>query len=80
MITLATEIFTMITKENLLRTLEQMPDKINIDELLEHILLIQKIEMGLSDSDSGNTISHLQFKTEMNEWLKSTGPQQQQNP
>jgi len=66
----------MITKTNLLKTLEQMPDKINVDELLDGILLIQKIETGLSDSDNGNTTPHLQFKDEMNKWLKSIGQTQ----
>jgi hypothetical protein len=67
----------MITKTNLLRTLEQMPDKINVDELLDGILLIQKIEAGLNDSDNGNTTLHLQFKDEMSKWLKSIGHSQQ---
>ncbi|HEY0261824.1 MAG TPA: hypothetical protein VGB95_02280 [Chitinophagales bacterium] len=63
----------MITKENLLRTIKELPDNINIDELLDRVLLIQKIENGLKDSENGNTISHSQFKNEMNEWLKSIG-------
>ena len=71
---------TMITKANLLRTLEQMPEMINIDELLAGVLLIQKIEAGLSDSEKGNTIPHLQCKTEMNEWLKSIGQEQHKKP
>lgn len=57
-----------------------MPEMINIDELLDGVLLIQKIEAGLSDSEKGNTIPHLQFKTEMNEWLKSIGQEQHKKP
>ena len=37
----------MISKENLLKSLEDMPDKINVDELLDRILFIQKVEEGL---------------------------------
>lgn len=70
----------MITKTNLLRTLEQMPDKIHVDELLDRILLIQKIEAGLIDSDNSNTTPHLQFKDEMSKWLKSIGHSQHKKP
>ncbi len=69
----------MISKENLLRTLELMPEKIDIDELLDGILLIQKIESGLNDSEERNIISHAQFKNEIGQWLTSIGQKQQGN-
>ena len=43
----------MISKDKLLKSLEGMPDKINIDDLLDKVLLIQKIEEGLLQSAQG---------------------------
>jgi hypothetical protein len=63
----------MISKEKLLKSLEEMPEKINIDDLLDRILLMQKIEEGLLQSEQGQVTSHDSFKNEMAQWFKSTG-------
>lgn len=63
----------MITKERLLKTIQELPEQINIDELLDRILLIQKIEEGLLHSEQGKITSHENFKQEMQQWFNSTG-------
>ena len=63
----------MITKERLLKSIAEMPDNINIDELLDRILLIQKIETGLQQSSEGKVTDHEDFKKEMKQWFDSTG-------
>lgn len=63
----------MISKNILLKSLESMPDKINVDDLLDKVLLIQKIEEGLLQSETGQVTSHESFKNEMTEWFKSIG-------
>ena len=61
----------MISKENLLKSLEDMPDKINVDELLDRILFIQKVEEGQLESAQGRITSHESFKNEMTSWFTS---------
>ena len=51
-----------------------MPEQINIDDLLDRVLLIQKIEEGLLQSEQGRLTSHGNLKNEMSQWLKSIGP------
>ena len=63
----------MISKEKLLKSLEGMPDKINIDDLLDKVLFIQKVEEGLLQSSQGQVTSHESVKTEMAQWFKSIG-------
>ena len=63
----------MITKERLLKSIAEMPDNINIDELLDRILLIQKIETGLQQSSEGKVTDYEDFKKEMKQWFDSTG-------
>ena len=63
----------MITKERLLKSIAEMPDNINIDELLDQVLLIQKIEVGLQQSTEGKVTENEDFKKDMKQWFDSTG-------
>ena len=63
----------MITKERLLKSIAEMPDNINIDELLDKVLLIQKIEVGLLQSGEGKVTGNEDFKKDMKQWFDSTG-------
>ena len=60
----------MISKTQLLQTIENMPDKFSLDDLLDRILLIQKIELGLEQSDKNETYSTEEAKNQLNNWLK----------
>jgi len=63
----------MISKEKLLKSLEEMPEQINVDDLLDRVLLMQNIEEGLLQSEQGQITSHESLKTEMAQWFKSIG-------
>ena len=52
----------MITKSQLIQTIEDMPEKFSIDDFLDKILLLQKIEVGLNQSENGETLSTEQAK------------------
>jgi predicted transcriptional regulator len=41
-----------------------------LDELIDRLILIDKIEAGISDSLAGNTISHEETKKEIDSWFK----------
>ena len=43
----------MVTKEKLLETIKQLPDKFSVDEIIDRILLLDKIEIGLQQSENG---------------------------
>ncbi|SNS66530.1 hypothetical protein SAMN06295967_11586 [Belliella buryatensis] len=60
----------MITKEKLLETLKSMPDKFSVDDLMERVLLLQKIEIGMEQSEKGEGYSAEEAKKMINEWLK----------
>lgn len=46
-----------ITKELLLKSIQEMPDKFSIEDLLDKLMLTQKIEEGLQDLKNGNLVS-----------------------
>ncbi len=60
----------MLTKKKLLQTVKEMPDKFSLDDLLDRIILLEKIEVGLEQSKSGQTHSTEQAKEKLKKWLK----------
>jgi len=60
----------MITKKTLMRTLENLPDKFSLDDLLDRIILLQKIDIGVEQSQSGQTHTTEQAKERLKKWLE----------
>lgn len=59
----------MITKEKLIQSINDMPDKFSIDDLLDRILLLNKIETGLEQSENGQSLSTIEAKEKLRKWL-----------
>lgn len=59
----------MLTKTNVIESLKVLPDNFTIDELLDHLVFVQKVEDGLKDSDNNNIISSEEAKKRLNKWL-----------
>jgi len=47
-----------------------MPDKFSVDELIDKLILLQKIEKGLEQSEKGEVYSTQEAKEMLNQWLK----------
>ena len=47
-----------------------MPQDFELDELIERLVVLEKIEKGRKDVESGKTFSHEEAKAELNKWLK----------
>jgi len=60
----------MITKEKLIQVVNKMPDKINIDDIIEEFVLLSKIEHGLADVEAGRVYSDKQVAEKMGKGLK----------
>ena len=60
----------MLTKEKLLQTIKDLPDKFSLDDVLDRIILLQKIEIGLEQSQAGQTNSTDEAKGKLKKWLK----------
>ena len=60
----------MITKEKLKSYIEHFPDEMTIDELIDRLILIEKIEKGLEQSDNGETLTEEELVKEMQSWFK----------
>ncbi|WP_299390242.1 hypothetical protein [uncultured Gelidibacter sp.] len=60
----------MITKTKLKEQIESLPEEFTIDELVERLILIEKIESGYQQSESGNYVSESDLTTELEKWFK----------
>jgi hypothetical protein len=60
----------MLTKSLVTKQLEKLPEEFTLDDLVERLILIQKIEKGLKDSDENKVISEDELDNEIEEWFK----------
>ena len=60
----------MLTKEKIQKQLAEMPDKFSLEELIDRLILLDKIEEGIQDSIAGRTITHEDMKKEIDSWFK----------
>ena len=57
-------------KQSLVRAINELPNEFNLDEFMEKLVVLEKIESGLNDVKNGRTISHEKVKKEVKKWLK----------
>jgi hypothetical protein len=59
----------MLSKKKLLTTLKELPEHFSLDELLDRLLLLENIDIGLSQVDQGKTFSTTEAKDNLKKWL-----------
>jgi hypothetical protein len=60
----------MITKENLKKHIEKFPDEMSIDDLIDRLVFVEKLENRISQSKNGEAISDKDLKLEMEKWFE----------
>lgn len=59
----------MIKKNQLIETIESFPEEFTLEELVDKLILLDKIEKGNNGSIEGNTLSEVQLEEEMKKWF-----------
>jgi predicted transcriptional regulator len=57
-------------KSTVIQTLNELPQRFELDELLERLMVIEKIDEALEDAKSGKTVSHDKVKKLVAKWNK----------
>jgi predicted transcriptional regulator len=57
-------------KSTVIQTLNELPQKFDLDDLLERLMVIEKIDEALEDAKSGKTVSHDKVKKMVAKWNK----------
>jgi hypothetical protein len=60
----------MLTKTMLKEQIENFPDNFSIDELVEKLILIEKIGIGNMQSENGEVITESELDLEIEKWFR----------
>ncbi len=60
----------MLTKDKVKKTIDRLPDNFTIDQLVEELVVLNKIEEGLKDIEEKRVFTTDQVKKELKTWLK----------
>lgn len=60
----------MVTKNKVKELVDRMPEPFSIDDLVERVLLLKKIENGREEIENGEGTDWEDVKKEMDSWLK----------
>jgi predicted transcriptional regulator len=63
-----TEIMT--TKEKAIQAVQALPDDASIEDAMERLFLLAKIERGIQQADAGELIPHEKVQERMAKWLR----------
>lgn len=59
----------MLTKELVNSQIKNMPSEFTLDELIERLLVVEKVNQGLKEVDLGKTISEEELDKKMAKWF-----------
>lgn len=59
-----------MTKSEILVSLDQLPPEASIEDALEHLELLYRIERGIAESNAGLTVPNEEVMRRVSRWLK----------
>ncbi len=60
----------MLTKNKVKKSIESLPDSFSIDQLIDQLIFIEKIEEGIKQSEEGKVISNEDIKLIIDKWSR----------
>jgi hypothetical protein len=60
----------MIKKSEIIKTLSYLPEKFSVDEFIDRLIFMQRVEDGIKDSVAGKSVSTAAAKKRLKKWLK----------
>ncbi len=60
----------MLTKEKIHKTIDKLPENISIEQVIDELILLDKIEQGLKDVKEGNVYTSDKVRDKLAKWLK----------
>ncbi len=58
----------MLTKNKVKKYIENLPESFSIDQLIEQLIFMEKIEEGIKQSEEGKVISNEDIKLMIDRW------------
>ena len=60
----------MITKETLIASLQDLPEKFTLDELFERAILLEKVDRAMAEVAAGQVYTTEEARQKLREWSK----------
>ena len=60
----------MLTKEIMHNTINSLPENFTLEQVIEEIILVDKIEQGIANTNEGKVHTTEQLKEKLKKWLK----------
>ncbi|MEI8224790.1 MAG: hypothetical protein WCG82_02585 [Bacteroidota bacterium] len=60
----------MLTKDKVRKTVDRLPESFTVDQIVEELVILNRIEEGLKDIEEGRVFTTDQVKKELKTWLK----------
>ncbi len=60
----------MLTKTQIIDSLNNLPENVTIDQVIEHLVVVDKVQRGLNDSADGKVYSKEEAREKLKKWLK----------
>jgi hypothetical protein len=60
----------MTVKEKVVYAVQELPEDASIEDAMERLFFLSKIEKGIQQADAGQTLSHIHVRERMAKWLK----------
>lgn len=59
----------MTTKDKVIKGISKLPDSVSIDDILDQIMLIEKIEKGIDQSNKDQVVPDNELDKRLGKWL-----------
>jgi predicted transcriptional regulator len=60
----------MTTKEKMIEAVNTLPDDAQIEDAMEKLFFLAKVEKGIEQADASQTVSHEEVKRRVSKWLE----------
>jgi hypothetical protein len=60
----------MISKAKLIEQIDKFPNELSIDDLIDRLVFIDKLEQRIQESNENEVISEKEMEVEMKSWFK----------
>ena len=60
----------MITKTQLINSLNKLPENLTVDQVIDHIIFVDKVQKGLDDVAQGRVNTKNEARDKLKKWLK----------
>ena len=59
----------MLTKDKVISGIKRLPDSVTIEEILDQIILLEKIEKGIDQANRGEVFTEEQVEAKVAKWF-----------